>query len=529
MFKIMIRDNMSGVAREILEATGQIKVVVDNNKDTGSLQKLSELLQEFDGLAVRSGTKVPSEIFSKTNRLKVIGRAGIGVDNIDVKAATRAGVVVMNAPGGNTVTTAEHTIALIFSLARNIPQATASIRENRWDKKTLTGVELTDKTLGIVGFGHIGRVVADRMLGMKMRVIAADPFVSEEAARSLGVQLVPLNVLLAKSDFITLHVPRLADTVNLINAQTLAETKPGVRIINCSRGEVVNLDDLYRAVDSGHVSGAALDVFPQEPPDYSHPLFQHPRIIFTPHLGASTGEAQRKVAEMIANQMANYLINGVITNAVNFPSLTIEEMKALRPYLDLSEKLGAFVGQLVSKIHNVNITYCGNMTQLDTKHLTHAVLKGILSAFTHNPVNYVNALTTAADKGIRVTETFIEERDDFAGSVRIKLEGIGDGPDEIWGTLFSKKHPRIVRLGRIYMDAIPEGYMIVIQNLDKPGVIGNVGTLLGKHNINIGRFQLGRREDRAFCLVNIDTAADRSVIEEIRNLPNILYATQVHL
>jgi D-3-phosphoglycerate dehydrogenase len=258
-------------------------------------------------------------------------------------------------------------------------------------------------------------------------------------------------------------------------------------------------------------------------------MFQHPHFIFTPHLGASTGEAQNKVAEMIANQMANYFINGVITNAVNFPSLSREEMATLRPYLDFSEKMGSFVGQLVSKIHDVNITYCGNMTQLDTKPLTHAVLKGLLSAFTHNPVNYVNAPAIAENKGIRVTEIFMKEKDDFAGSIRIKLEGLGDGPDEIWGTIFSKKYPRLVRLGRIYMDAIPEGYMIVIQNYDKPGVIGNVGTLLGRHNINIARFQLGRRDDKAYCLVNIDTAADRSVIEEIRNLPNILFATQVHL
>ena len=529
MYKVMIRDNMSPVAREILESTGKIEVVVDNEKTTGSPEALLKIFDEFDGLAIRSGTKVTAHSLEKTGRLKVIGRAGIGVDNVDVTAATEHGIVVMNAPGGNTVTTAEHAISLMLSLARNIPQATASMREGRWEKKQLAGVEITGKTLGIIGLGHIGRVVAERAQGLKMKVIASDPFVSSEAARQLGVELLPLEDLLPAADFITLHVPRMKETINLINADRLAQMKPGVRIINCSRGEIVDIEALLAALESGQVSGAALDVLPKEPPDPSLAILKHPRVIFTPHLGASTGEAQDKVADMIAHQMADYLINGVITNAVNFPSVSQEVMEQIRPYLDLAEKMGSLMGQLVRKPHDVTITYSGDVTRFDTRPLTHAALKGLLGAFTDKPVNYVSAPAIALEKGIHVRETTSQAKADFSNLVKIKLEGSAEETDVIWGTIFSKKYPRIVRLGKIYMDAIPGGSMIVIQNIDRPGVIGNVGTTLGRHNINIGRFQLGRLRDRALCMVNIDTAADDIVLEDIRALPNILTATQVHL
>ncbi|MGD9382709.1 MAG: hydroxyacid dehydrogenase, partial [Desulfobacterales bacterium] len=290
MYKVMIRDNMSPVAKDILEATGKIEVVVDNDKETSDPKVLSKLINEFHGLVIRSGTRVTDQILKNARQLKVIGRAGIGVDNIDVQTATKQGIVVMNAPGGNTVTTAEHTISLMLALARNIPQGTASLREGKWEKKKLPGVEITGKILGIIGLGHIGRVVANRAKGLKMKVVAADPYVSKEAAKSLEVELVPLEDLLIRSDFITLHVPRLKETTNMIDAATINKMKPGVRIVNCSRGEIVRLDDLYQAILSGHVAGAALDVFPQEPPDPSLPILQHPNVIFTPHLGASTGE-----------------------------------------------------------------------------------------------------------------------------------------------------------------------------------------------------------------------------------------------
>jgi len=529
MYKVMLRDNMSPLAKDILEATGQIEVVVDNDKATNDPNVLAEIVGEFHGLAIRSGTWITEHVLENAKNLKVIGRAGIGVDNIDVQSATRKGIIVMNAPGGNTVTTAEHTISLMLALARNIPQGTISIREGKWEKKKLSGIEISGKTLGIIGLGHIGRAVAERAKGLKMNVIATDPFVSKDAAKALDVELVPLDDLLARSDIITLHVPRLKETADMINASTIKKMKQGVRIINCSRGEIVHIDDLYQAILSGHVAGAALDVLPQEPPDPTLPILQHPNVIFTPHLGASTNEAQLKVADMIAKQMASYLIDGIITNAVNFPSLSMEVLDQLRQHLDLCEKMGSLMGQLARKVHDITISYSGDLILLDTRPLTHAVLKGFLGSFSDKPVNYVNAPALAQEKGIHVNETRSQSKGDFAGLIRVKLEGHEDSPDEIWGTIYEKKYPRLVRIGEIYLDAIPEGSMIVIQNFDKPGVIGNVGTTLGRHNINIGRFQLGRREDRALCLVNIDTPADEKVIDEIKSLPNIISVRQVHL
>ncbi len=530
MYKVMLRDNMSPIAKEILESTGYIEVVVDNDKTANDPKHLAKIIENFDALAIRSGTKVTEEVIRNAKRLKIIGRAGIGVDNIDRQAATKQGIVVVNAPGGNTVTTAEHAISLMLSLARNIPQATASLRNGKWEKKKLTGVEISGKTLGILGLGQIGRVVADRAKGLKMKVIATDPFVSKEAAQKLDVELVSFDELLARADFITLHVPRMKETVNMINAAAIAKMKPGVRLINCSRGDVVNLDDLYAALQSGQVAGAALDVFPVEPPDASQqPVLTHPNVILTPHLGASTNEAQFNVSKMVAEEIAAYLIHGMITNAVNFPSVSKEMMENLRPHLDIAEKMGAIMGQLVNKIHDITFTYGGTLCDMDTRPLTHAALKGLLSTFTDKPLNYVNAPALAKEKGIAIKENFNQSGGDFSNLIRIRLEGVSEGPDEIWGTVFARKYGRIVRLGKIYMDAIPEGWMIIIQNHDRPGVIGNVGTTLGKNNINIGRFQLGRLEDRALCIVNVDMPAPESVIEQIRALPNIISATQVHL
>lgn len=528
MYRVMIRDNMAPLARDILEATGQIEVVTDDDKETGKPEKLIEIIGEFDGMAIRSGTQLSAEVLAHAGRLKIIGRAGVGVDNVDLNAATEKGIVVMNAPGGNTVTTAEHTISMMLALARNIPQATATMRAGKWEKKKLVGIEITGKTLGIIGLGHIGRVVADRAQGLKMKVIAADPYVSKEAAKELGVKLVPLDELLENADFISLHVPRLKETLNLVNREVLQKMKPGVRLINCSRGEIVDLNALLQALNSGQVAGAALDVLPQEPPDPSLQILQHPNVIFTPHLGAATGEAQNKVADMIAKQMAAYLINGVIINAVNFPSISRELMEQLHPHLGLAEKMGSLIGQLVRKPHDVTVTYSGDITRFDTRPVTRALLKGLLGVFTDKPVNYVSAQALARDKGIHVRETTSQVRGDYSNLIQVKLEDVDVETNEIWGTIFGKKYQRIVRLGKIYMDAIPEGSMIVIQNIDRPGVIGNVGTTLGRHNINIGRFQLGRLKNRALCMVNIDTPADDRVLKDLLALPNIISAQQVH-
>jgi D-3-phosphoglycerate dehydrogenase len=435
----------------------------------------------------------------------------------------------MNAPGGNTVTTAEHAVSMMLALARHIPQASASIRDGKWEKKRFMGVEISGKTLGIIGLGHIGRVVASRAKGLDMRVIAADPYVTEEAAEALGVELLPLDTVFSQADFISLHVPRLEETRNLIREETIRKMKAGVRIINCARGEVVNLEDLHGALNDGHVAGAAIDVYPQEPPDASWPILKHPSVIFTPHLGASTGEAQQKVAEMIARQMVSFLINGVITNAVNFPSVSSDVMRQLEPHLNLAESMGAIMGQVVREPSDIAITYSGGVTNFDTRVLTHAALKGFLSCFTDRPVNYVNAPAFARDKGLRIEETTRQTMEDYTNLIQMKLLGYEGELNEIWGTIFAKKYQRIVRLGQMNIDALPEGPMLLIQNHDRPGVIGNIGTTLARHGINIARFHLGRREGRALCMVNLDTPIEDSVIEEIRALPNILTAYRISL
>jgi len=524
MYRVMLRDNMSPRAKEILEATGQIEVVVDNDKAANDAKVLATLIGEFDGLGIRSGTKVTAPVFEKAGKLKVVGRAGIGVDNVDVNEATNCGIVVMNAPGGNTLTTAEHAISMMLSLARNIPQATASMRSAQWEKKAFMGVEIGGKTLGIIGLGHIGRVVASRAQGLGMKVIATDPYITKEVASSLGVELVLMDDLLAQADFITLHVPRLEETKNLIRSATLRKMKKGVRLVNCARGDVVNLDDLAEALSKGHVAGAALDVFPQEPPDFSAPIFKHPNVIFTPHLGASTGEAQEKVAEMIAKQMVSYLIEGVIINAVNFPSIPMETMAKLRLHLDLAERMGSMVGQMVRQPCDMNITYSGYVTEFDTRVLTHAALKGLLSCFTDRPVNFVNAPALAKAKGIKVQETIQLQAVEYTNLIRIDLPGIKEDLNEVWGTVFAKKYQRIVRIGKIFLDAVPQGPMILVQNVDRPGVIGNIGLTLAKHGINIARFQLGRTKDKeqAICTVNLDTPVSEDIMHEIRALPNIM-------
>lgn len=529
MFRVMVRDSMSPVAKEILEASGKVEVVIDNDKSTNTPDRLAEIIGGFDGLAVRSGTKVTDEVLQHADRLKVIGRAGVGVDNIDLSAATQNGIVVMNAPGGNSVTTAEHAISMMMSLARNIPQATASLKEGKWEKKKLTGIEISGKTLGIVGLGQIGRIVADRALGLKMKVIASDPFISQDAAKKIDVKLVPIEELLLQSDIITLHVPRLEETRNMINSDTISKMKSDVRIINCSRGEVVNLEDLFDALENGNVAGAALDVFPKEPPDPSLRILKHPNVVLSPHLGASTGEAQVNVAQMIAEQMISYLLDGVITNAVNFPSVSMEEMERLRPYLNLAEKMGSLIGQLSNAPQSVDIGYSGEVSGLSIKPITNALLKGLLGVFTDKPINYVNARAMAKAKGISVRETITQEDSAFSSLIKLKIKKKDEELNEIWGTIYEKQYPRLVRIGNIYLDAIPDGSMIVIQNIDRPGVIGNVGTVLGNHNVNIARFQLGRRDDRAVCLVNIDSVADKGVLEAIKKLPNILSVRQAQL
>ncbi len=526
--KVLISDNISDRAVSIFKGTG----VLDCDVCTGlSADELKRKIKDYHALVVRSATKVTRDILMSADNLKVIGRAGTGVDNIDVETATKRGIVVMNTPGGNTVTTAEHAIALLLSLARKIPQATASMREGRWEKKRFQGTEVTGKVLGILGVGNIGSVVAVRAQGLRMNVIAHDPYISREAADKLGITLVSFDELLKRSDFISIHVPLTESTRNLISADAFRKMKKGVRIINCARGGIVNEKDLYDAIKEGIVAGAALDVFEKEPPEKDNPLLGLEEVILTPHLGASTHEAQENVAIAIAEQISDYLLNGTIRNAVNVPSIPAEILSSLGPYIKLGEKLGSFQGQILGGgIEEITIEYSGDVVNYDIAPVTIACIKGLLDQVMDQYVNFVNAPFVAKERGIKVVEIKSSRSIDFASSITIKVR-TEEGENLIEGALFGKNDPRIVRLDRFLLDAVPEGYLLVLHNEDKPGVIGNVGTLLGANNINIARLHLGRESvgGEAVSLWNIDTPPSKEIIEKLLKLPNIISARVVKL
>jgi len=523
--KVLISDKFAPEGIELFKKAAGLTV---EYKTGMKPEELKEIISEYDALAIRSSTKASKDIIEAGKSLRVIGRAGIGVDNVDVETATKKGIVVMNTPGGNAVTTAEHTLSLMMSLARKIPQAYLTLKEKKWEKGKFTGVEVMGKTLGVIGLGNIGRIVADRALGLKMKVLGYDPFVTAEMGSRLGVEMTGFEDLISRSDFITVHVPKTEETKNMIRAETLAKMKDGVRILNCARGGIVNEKDLMAAIKSGKVAGAALDVFEKEPPEFGE-LFEMPEIIFTPHLGASTGEALVNVSVGIAQQMIDYLLYGVITNAVNFPSVSKEVLEQLSPYLNLAERMGRLAGQLLSALRGLEIEYRGEVANLNTKPITHSLLKGLLENFMDEPVNYVSAPAMAKARGISVRESSDSESGDYASLIKLKIQDQTPELAEIAGTLFGKTDPRIVLIGGISLDAIPKGYALVIRNVDKPGVIGNIGSLLGRYQINIGRFQLGRKGGEAICMVNVDSPIPEAAIEEIRRLPNIISARQVNL
>ncbi len=528
MMRVLISDSLPPVAREIFEKTGKLKCDFEPKI---TAEELKERIKDYHGLVVRSRTKVTAEILERATNLRVIGRAGTGVDNIDVERATKMGVVVMNTPGGNTITTAEHTIALLFALARNIPQADASLKKGEWERKKFEGVELTDKTLGVIGAGNIGSVVAQRALGLKMNVIVYDPYISEEMADRMGVRLVTLDELFRESDFITIHVPLTQDTRNLINRDTIKKMKKGARIVNCARGGIVNEADLYEAIKEGHVAGAAVDVFEKEPPPEDLPLLGLENVVATPHLGASTREAQTKVARAIAEQMADYLINGTIRNAVNVPSIPQELLEILRPYISLGERLGSFQGQLLKgRIEEVTVEYSGDVVEYDVAPITIACIKGMLEQIMEQNINFVNAPHVAKERGIKVVEVKSSRPIDFASSITVKVKGGGE-EHLVEGALFGKADPRIVKIDKFFLDAIPEGYLLVIHNEDKPGVIGKVGTLLGDNNINIARLHLGREAigGEAVSVWNIDTPLPEELMKKLAELPYIISAVMVRL
>ncbi len=517
MPKVLISDKMDPQAAQIFRDRG-VEVDVITGKTP---EELKAMIGEYDGLAIRSSTKVTAEILDAATNLKVIGRAGIGVDNVDIPYASSKGVVVMNTPFGNSITTAEHAIALMFALARQIPEANAQTQAGKWPKNDFMGVEVTGKTLGLIGAGNIGSIVASRALGLKMKVVAFDPFLTPERAVEMGVEKADLDTLLARADFITLHTPLTDQTRNILSRENLAKTKKGVRIINCARGGLIDEAALKEALDSGHVAGAALDVFQTEPAKES-PLFGTPNFISTPHLGASTNEAQVNVALQVAEQLSDYLMTGGVTNALNMPSLSAEEAPKLKPYMALAEKLGSLVGQLAADdLDNIAIEVEGAAAELNIKPITGAVLSGFMRRYS-DTVNMVNAPYLARERGLDVREVRHDREGDYHTLVRVTVD-TSQGARSVAGTLFGNSAARLVEMFGIGVEAELEGHMLYIVNEDTPGFIGRVGTALGEAGINIGTFNLGRRSagGEAVLLLSVDDAIPQAVLDTICKLPGV--------
>jgi D-3-phosphoglycerate dehydrogenase len=523
--KVLISDALSPAAVQIFKDRG---VQVDfQPKLGGDKDRLAEAIGSFDGLAIRSATKVTSKILDRAKALKVIGRAGIGVDNVDIAAATAKGVIVMNTPFGNSITTAEHAITLLLALARQIPQADASTQAGKWEKNRFMGVEITSKTLGVIGCGNVGSIVVDRAQGLRMKVIAYDPFLAPERAKVLGVDKVELEQLFQRADFITLHTPLTEKTRNIVDGKALSTMKKGVRIINCARGGLVDEKALRAALDAGHVAGAAFDVFTEEPAT-SNPLFGHPNVVCTPHLGAATTEAQENVALQIAEQMSDYLLRGAISNAVNFPSITAEEAPRLRPFIALAEKLGSFAGQLTeSGIKRVQLSYEGAVAGMNTKALTSAAMAGLLRPMLQE-INVVSAPVVAAERGIVIEETTRGGHCDYESLITV---GVTTERQirHVSGTVFADGRPRIVNIKGIRMDAEFGHSMIYITNLDKPGFIGRFSSVLGEAGINIATFHVGRDAPggNAVALIEIDGELPPAVLAAVRALPQVQQARQL--
>jgi D-3-phosphoglycerate dehydrogenase len=526
MPKVLISDALSPAAVQIFKDRG---IEVDFQPKLGKdKEKLAEVIGNFDGLAIRSATKVTPKILEQAKNLKVIGRAGIGVDNVDIPAATAKGIIVMNTPFGNSITTAEHAISLMLALARQIPEADVSTRAGKWEKNKFMGVEIFGKTLGVIGCGNIGSIVADRGVGLRMKVIAYDPFLSHERAKDLGVEKVELDELLKRADFITLHTPLTDKTRNIIDAAALAKTKKGVRIINCARGGLVDEAAIVEALTAGHVAGAAFDVFVEEPAT-DNPLFKLPNVVCTPHLGASTSEAQENVALQVADQMSEYLLRGAITNAINFPSISAEEAPKLKPFVSLAEKLGSFAGQLTENpITELQITYEGEVAQMNTRALTSAVLAGLLRPMLGD-VNVVSAPVVARERGMAVEEVTREAESDYESLITVTVT-TEKQTRFVSGTVFADGRPRIVNIKGIRMDAEFAPSMIYITNFDKPGFIGKFSSTLGEADINIATFHVGREAPggNAVALIEIDGELPEKVLEQVRALPQVQQAKPLH-
>jgi D-3-phosphoglycerate dehydrogenase / 2-oxoglutarate reductase len=527
--KILIADNIDAIGIQLINGEPGFEADVRTGLTPDELKKT---IGGYDAVIIRSATKITEEIIKAGSpRLKAVARAGIGLDNVDIPAATRHGIAVMNTPQGNTVTTAEHAISMMMALARNIPQATASMKAGLWEKKKLQGVEIFNKTLGLIGFGKIGCIVADRARQFKMHVIVADPNIPPATVENEGHEHVTLDELYRRADFITVHVPKMKQTMGLLNKDAFAKMKNGVMMINCARGGIINEADLYEALVSGKVAGAALDVFESEPPGDS-PLLKLPNVIATPHLGASTKEAQVNVAEAAARQIIEYLKNDTIINAVNVPAVSGELLSKLAPFTTLAERMGTLLAQFATgHLQEVTVEYTGDFMNLDLEPVTTAAIKGILTPFVQHTVNFVNATAFAAERGLKITTRIDQATTDFINLITINL-ATNSGVNTIAGTIFGKKEPRVIRINDFRLEMIPtRGYFAIIHNLDKPGAIGSIGTLLGEHNINIERMQVGQKGDnqRNVIFVRTDTRISENVLSALKNLPAVKDVTVFEL
>lgn len=528
MVKILVSDPLSDEGLKILKDVKEFQVDV---KTELKPEELQGIIKDYDALIVRSATKVTRQIIESADKLRVIGRAGVGLDNVDLDAATKKGVIVMNTPAGNTISTAEHTMSMILALSRNIPQANASMKKGEWKRSKFMGVELYNKVLGVVGFGRIGSEVAKRALSFGMKVLAYDPFLSKEVAEEVGVEVVDLKELLRDSDYITVHTPLTEETTGLISTEEFNLMKNNVRIINCARGGIIDEAALVTAVKEGKVAGAAFDVFTKEPLSAESELLKLDNIIITPHLGASTEEAQVNVAIEVGQIVRDALLGKGIRNAANYPCLEAEACKVLEPYINLSDKIGMFAAQLAEgRFQQLNITYSGDILQHDLSPLTMALVKGVLSPILKETVNFVNATSLARERGIEVKETKSSKEKEFVNLIQIDIKTDKE-TRSLAGTLSANKQPRIVKIDRYYVEVSPSGHMIVIQNWDKPGLIGNLGTLLGKHSINIAAMTFGRETagGKSYSVLNVDSPISNEVLEKIRKIENILSVKLINI
>lgn len=526
--KVLISDNLSPVGEEILKEAG---LEVDVNTGLAP-EELKKIIGQYDGLVIRSATKVTADILESATNLKVVGRAGIGLDNVDIPAASQRGIVIMNAPNGNAITTAEHAITMMMALSRNIPQATASMKEGKWEKKKFMGREVTGKTLGIVGIGRIGGIAASRAQGLKMKTIAYDPHMPRETAEKIGVELVSLDELAERSDYITVHVPMTKETRGLISTEFFKKMKNDAMFIDCARGGVCDEEALYHALRDGEIGGAALDVFAVEPTTRENcPLLELDNFICTPHLGASTSEAQENVAILIAQQIADYLLKGAVINAVNVPSVSDDVLKQVGPYIALGEMLGSFHMQMAKGgIDEITVEYSGELAELNTSPITVAFLKGLFTPILKDAVNYVNAPIIAKDRGIKVVEAKSERSDDFINVMTARVR-TNEGENVLVGTVFGKNEPRLVRLNTFRLEALPAGPMLLVYNNDVPGVIGALGTTIGDGGVNISRMTVGREEAsrQNIIVLSTDTLISKELLAKVCRLDNITDAVVLEL